>query len=300
MPAPGPRALTFEQRAQVSLELAKDALESNRPGEAGSEGNACEIYRQACYWALCALSAHADPRFRAEETERAWDSLRDEWLMQAAGDPERADSLRSALRSGSFVYFAELPAAEQRLKLAELSKLSQLLFAKLAERSVALDAVYLKRAWRLALLGLLALCVALTPALMKKVQDARSDLSVGKAWRTSSKYEGGCKSPAQQCAENTGYFFHTQDDATPWIEFDLGSSQRVSKVRVENRSDCCSERADPLAIEVSNDQKHWRKVAHHQGDFTTWEAPFNPVNARYLRIRLLKQGYLHFAAVHIY
>ena len=300
MPEPGARAETFARRAHESVELAKNSLAPEQSGEVGSEGNACEIYRQASYWALCALSAPADPALRPDDSERIWDTLSEALLAQATSDETRGEALRHALRAGSFVYFAELPPAEQTRLLAELSKLSQLLLKKLAERSVALDAVYLQRTWRFALLGVLALCLALTPAVLKKVLEAHSELSVGKPWRTSSKYEGGCKSPAQQCAENTGYFFHTLDDATPWIEFDLGSNQKISKVRVENRSDCCSDRADPLAIEVSGDQKHWRKVAQHSGDFTTWEAPFSPVNGRYLRIRLMKQGYLHFAAVHIY
>jgi hypothetical protein len=307
MPEPGPRAETFARRAQASVEIAKNSLapdQSGAPeqsGEAGSEGNACEVYRQACYWALCALGAEADPALRPEDSERVWGTLPDELLVQAAAAETRVERLRHALRSGSFVYFAELPPAEQTLHLAELSKLSQLLLKKLAERSVAIDAVYLQRAWRLALLGVFALCLALVPAAVRKVLEARSDLSVNTPWRTSSRYEvGGCKSPAQQCTENTGYFFHTMNDATPWIEFDFGSSKKVSRVLIENRSDCCPERADPLVIEVSTDQKHWRKVANHEGQFTSWEAKFSPTNARYLRIRLMKQDYLHFQAVHIY
>lgn len=300
LPEPGARAVAFAQRAHASVELAKNSLAPAQPGEVGSESNACEGYRQASYWALCALIAQTDPAFSPEDEARTWDSVPDTLLERATADEDGPEVLRRALRSGSFVYFAELAPAEQTLHLAELQKLSELLLAKLAERSVALDAVYQKRAWRLALLGLLGLCLALSPAGVKKVLEMRSELSVGKAWRTSSRYEGGCKSPAQQCAENTGYFFHTLDDPTPWVEFDLGTNQKISKVRVENRSDCCSDRADPLAIEVSSDQKHWKKIAHHQGEFSTWDATFAPVTSRYLRIRLLKQGYLHFAAVHIY
>lgn len=300
LPEPGAHAETFAKRAHDSVELAKNSLAPEQPGEVGSESNACELHRQAGYWALCALLAQKEPALRPEDSEHIWDSLSEPLLAQAASSEGRVEALRRALREGSFVYFAELSPEEQALQLSELSKLSQLLLKKLAERSVAFDAVYLQRAWRLGLLGLFALCLALTPAVLKKLIEARSELSVGKPWRTSSNYQGGCKSPAQQCPENTGYFFHTLDDATPWIEFDLGADQKISKVRVENRSDCCSDRADPLVIEVSSDQKHWRKVAHHEGDFTTWEAAFNPAKGRYLRIRLLKQGYLHFAAVHIY
>ena len=299
MPEPGARAATFAQRARGSFELAESSLLPDEQGEVGSESNACELFRQASYWALCALIAHTEPEFRPEDSERTWDALPEDSALRAT-TPDRLAVLRQAVRSGSFVYFAELTPAERTQQLAELRKLAQLLRERLGRRSAALDAVYLQRTWRLALLGLLALCIALSPAVLKKVLESRSELSAGKPWRTSSKYQGGCVSPAQQCPENTGYFFHTLDDATPWIEFDLGSNRKISKVVVDNRSDCCSDRADPLAVETSTDQKHWRKVAHHEGDFTNWEASFNPTNGRYLRIRLLKQGYLHFAAVRIY
>jgi hypothetical protein len=301
MPEPGPRAATFANRAHECVELAKNSLAPEQSGEVGSDGNACEIHRQACYWALCALSAQVDPELRPEEAERIWDALPEALLVQAAPNESRAEVLQHALRAGSFVYFAELPQFEQTVHLAELSKLSQALLKKLAERSVVIDAVYLQRAWRLAFLGVLALGVAMIPAVARRVIDARNELSVNKPWRTSSKYDvGNCKSPSQHCAESVGYFFHTLNDATPWVEIDLGTSQKVSKVRVENRSDCCSERADPLIIEVSSDQKHWRKVANHEGEFSTWEAKFNPVSTRYVRVRLMRQDYFHLDAVHVY
>jgi F5/8 type C domain-containing protein len=300
LPEPGPRATVFAKRAHASAELAKNTLAPAEPSEISVESDACELYRNASYWALCALVAKADPELAPEDSERVWAALDETLLAQATSDERRVEELRRALRAGSFVFFAELPPSEQKQFILELRKLTQLLLAKLAERSVALDAIYQQRAWRLALLALLGLCVAMSPAVVKKVLESRSELSAGKPWRTSSKYQGGCASPAQQCPENTGYFFHTLDDATPWVEFDLGANQKISKVVVDNRSDCCSDRADPLAIEVSTDQKRWRKVAHHEGDFTNWEATFTPTNGRYLRIRLLKQGYLHFAGVHIY
>lgn len=301
LPEPSARALSFAQRAQATAELAHNMLAPAEPGEISAESSACESYRQASYWALCALLSKAEPELSPVDSEHIWDSLDEASLAQAASSTERVAGLRSALRSGSFVYFAELPAAEQTALLAELKKLAQALIKKLGERAVALDAVYLQRAWRLAFLGLVALCLAMSPAIVKKVLEAHAELGVGQPWRTSSKMEGGgCTSPARQCAESSGFFFHTTEETNPWIEFDLGSAQKVSKVVVENRTDCCAERATPMVIETSNDQKHWRKVARRDGDFTTWEAPINPVQARYVRLRLLKQTYLHLAGVHIY
>ncbi len=216
LPEPGARATAFAQRAQASAELAQNMLSPVEPGEISAEGSACESYRQSSYWALCALLAKVEPAFQAHDSERVWGTL-DEALLTQATSAERVEGLRSALRSGSFVYFAELPPGEQTALLPELRKLARALLAKLAERSTALDAVYLQRAWRLALLGLFALCVAMSPAVLKKVLEARSELGSGKPWRTSSKLQGGggCTSPAQQCEESPGFFFHTRDDASP-------------------------------------------------------------------------------------
>jgi len=299
LPELGERAAVFAQRARASAELAQNMLASDEPGELSSEGSACETYRQASYWALCALHAQAEPG-ALPEADRIWDSLDDALLAAAAVGEERRERLRSALRSGSFVYFAELPPAEQQASLIELRKLAQALLAKLVERSTALDAIYLQRAWRLALLGFVLLCVALSPAVVKKALEERTELTAGRSWRASSKFEASCASPAQKCPDHPNYFFHTNEEASPWLEFDLGNEQKISKVRVDNRLDCCVERADPMVIEVSSDQKHWRRVARHEGVFNTWEAKFEPAHARYFRVRLLKPNFLHLSAVHAY
>jgi len=301
-PEPGERSRAFGRRAQTCADLAANLAEPTEPGEASAEGNALESYRQSSYWSLCALLAKTEPTLQPDDSARVWGTLDEALLSQAASSEPRVAGLQRALSAGSFVYFAELSADERTALLPELRKLAQALLAKLAERSAALDAVYQQRAWRLAFLGLLGFCLALTPAALKKVWEARSELSAGKPWRASSKLEngGGCNSPAQQCPESTGFFFHTNEEASPWVEFDLGKERKVSKVVVENRTDCCFDRANPLVIEVSADQKHWKKVARHDGEFTSWEAPFSPVQGRYVRVRLLKQSWLHFNAVRIY
>jgi hypothetical protein len=300
LPELGERSAAFARRARAAAELAQNMLAADEPGEASSEGSACENYRQSSYWALCALLAKGEPAFQLDDSERVWGVLDDALLVQSASE-DRVESLRSALRSGSFVYFAELPASEQAALLIELRKLAQALLVKLDERSITLDAIYLERAWRLGLLALLLLCVALTPAGVKKLIEARSELIAGKAWRTSSKLDGGgCTSPAQTCTESPSFFFHTAEESSPWVEFDLGANRKISKVRVDNRLDCCADRANPIVVEVSTDQKHWRKASRHDGEFTSWEAEFAPVEGRYLRVRALKQTYLHLASVRAY
>ena len=106
-------------------------------------------------------------------------------------------------------------------------------------------------------------------------------------------------SPAQQCEESPDYFMHTQDEHDPWLEFDLGSAQRVSAVRVDNRTDCCSERTAPLVVEVSTDHQKWRAVARRDAVFSSWLGTFSPTDARWVRLRLDKQAPLHLTGVRI-
>jgi hypothetical protein len=127
------------------------------------------------------------------------------------------------------------------------------------------------------------------------------ELAHGRPWRASSALgSAGCKSPAQQCAASPAFFFHTAEEQNPWIEFDLGASKSVSAVQVDNREDCCSDRAFPLTVEVSTDHKSWKAVANKDEDFKSWRASFDAVDARWVRLRALKQTYLHFAGVRIF
>jgi hypothetical protein len=51
---------------------------------------------------------------------------------------------------------------------------------------------------------------------------------------------------------------------------------------------------------VSSDGKQWKQLARKNDVFTTWQAEFSPVEARWVRLRLAKKGILHLAAVDVY
>jgi hypothetical protein len=80
----------------------------------------------------------------------------------------------------------------------------------------------------------------------------------------------------------------------------LGTIQRLSSVKVQNREDCCSDRAVPLLLEVSSDGKQWKQLARKNDVFTTWTAEFSSVEARWVRLRLARKGMLHLAGIDIY
>lgn len=95
------------------------------------------------------------------------------------------------------------------------------------------------------------------------------------------------------------FFVHTQEEQSPWIEFDLGAEQKISAVRIDNRMDCCMDRAAPIVVEASSDQHHWQTAARRDSSFTSWLATFAPMNARWVRLRLEKRTSLHLRRVRI-
>jgi hypothetical protein len=130
--------------------------------------------------------------------------------------------------------------------------------------------------------------------------EQRRDLARNASWKTSSTYAaGGCTSPAQSCPESPSYFFHTGQENNPSIVFDLGRQRGFSKIVVENRLDCCNERAIPLVVEVSTDGRKWKQVARRNETFTSWRAKFPSVRARWVRLSAKGFAMLHLSRVRI-
>ena len=287
------KARPLLQRAKASADIASDAL-TTEPVDSSVHAVACELYRQSAFWAASATASAQDA-----PPESVWGALDDSLLATVASGAESPESLRDLLHRGSFIHFAELAPAEQRRTCALLRKLSTALLVEADEYVRGGRAIRQQRFNRLGGLAVvLAGLVFLAPSAYSSL-DQLNQLAAGKPWRASSQYgSGGCQSPIQTCPGP--YFFHTQvDDPSPWVEFDLGSEKTVSRVQVENRTDCCFDRALPLVVELSGDQKTWRVVATRDQVFTSWRATFEPAKARYVRLRVTKPGILHLSRVSV-
>ncbi|MFO0650124.1 MAG: discoidin domain-containing protein, partial [Polyangiales bacterium] len=92
---------------------------------------------------------------------------------------------------------------------------------------------------------------------------------------------------------------HTESQASPWVAFDLLTRQTVRTVTVQNRGDCCRERAVPLVVEVSDDGAQWTEVARRDEVFDEWVATFPARTTRRLRLRALHTTSLHLTNVEI-
>jgi hypothetical protein len=297
-----PRASELLRRGWLALEVAKRTLDPPERFSAGPpDAVAWELSRQAVYWGLRAdrvLTTGTDDA-GITLTELA-DAARPR-LIAAAGGEAELGAIKPALSGVTFVEQSELSLDELGRSAHALNRFARALLLDLERPRVHLDRVWFQRLWRCG--GLLALLLLLVFA-AAKVNDLlleNRDVARGKPWRASSVYTAtvSCPSPQQRCAESPFYFFHTLDDDRPWIEIDLGSKQRIVGAIIENREDCCTDRAVPLVIQVSTDHKTWKDVARRTEIFATWSPTFAPVSARWVRVMVMKKTSLHLHRVSI-
>ena len=126
------------------------------------------------------------------------------------------------------------------------------------------------------------------------------DLAAGKRWHASSAWGAFPRTGLMVGEAPIDGRFHTREEQDPWVVLDLGETQRVHAVRVENRTNCCKERATPLAFELSVDNEHWKLVGYRRVPFGTYTQQFEPQQARYLRLRVDRHSVLHLRRISVY
>jgi hypothetical protein len=289
----------LRRRARLCAEAARRMLEPPTEFEDGAAAAlACELYRQSLYWVLRAQAAspaapsdNASPR---ENLVALWERADSAVLERAAQGTAKLAELKEVL-GRNFVDFAEL-AGERQTELAwRLRSFVEALLSDAGKTQVALERLAFQRLLRFAGLIVALLSLGVAYWFGASALEERRDLAKGKAWRASSLAYVTCESPEQDCL--SAYFFHTKQEAEPWLEIDLGEKRTFSSVRVLNREDCCQERAVPLVIEVSDDGKEWLEVKKRTKEFVSWRTKFEPVNARLVRLRAPKKTSLHLRRV---
>jgi hypothetical protein len=104
---------------------------------------------------------------------------------------------------------------------------------------------------------------------------------------------------------NGSYSFHTNNEANPWWQVDLGASYRLSEVRLYNRLDCCGERARTLQVMLSDDGRNWRTVYRHNGaifggkDGKPLVVSLSGEPARHVRLQLNESNWFHLDEVEV-
>lgn len=300
--APAPKA-TPKSDAKTTGDAAteKDAADEGGAEGAETEAESESATRSEAPGVAGATGLAASDLAKLGVSELWQAASPDKLLQQANLTQAEIDEARRQTSGCSFADYADLPSDEQLRWARKLRVAAEGLLYGIEVSSGRYSPPWLSRALRVGLLILLVGGIGWGTVAVREWMIELDNVARGKPWTTSSQYPtASCRSPAQKCPESPSFFFHTNDENQPWIEMDLGTIQRISSVKVDNREDCCSERAVPLLLEVSSDGKQWKQLARKNDVFTTWTAEFASVEARWVRLRLAKKGMLHLAGINIY
>jgi len=281
------------ERARLLYELGERAGEASKATAAEpSPAVACELFREAAYFALLASQRQIEglPPF-----DELWSRTDSELVSRIGGSGEARSRLERLLFEPSFTGYAKLARSDQTDAAEVLARLARAALDAAGDAEVRVEKLLAERARRTLLpLLVLAVLVSVLRAGLADRLERYLDLAAGRPWRASSEWVK-CHPAEHRCGDqqNVDMFVHTREDDSPWVEFDLGRERTISTVKVRNRSDCCEDRAMPLAIEVSKDGRSWREVARSKKQFQTWTADFAPEQARYVRARVLRKTFLH-------
>jgi len=117
---------------------------------------------------------------------------------------------------------------------------------------------------------------------------ARRGLAFGKPVKASSSREtDGATAPGSIVDGRADTRWASDHSDPQWIAVDLGKSQRVARVEIDWEVAYAKE----FAIEVSSDGNTWKEVRHvNNGGGGSQVIRFNPVEARWVRMRGIKRG----------
>jgi hypothetical protein len=282
------------RRSRLAAEFAGRMIDPAEPWYDGSAlPLAISLYREAAYWVLLAHSDAEAPTTLRELLATG---------NYPIGNLSEADVavVKGVLGEKTFVETAdESGDALRRQAVLCRTFVHGLIRSELAaDRNVT--RVLVQRLLRLGVVALAVLGVMLAVNAVVQRAIRGPDLAAGKSWRSSSK-AFDCNPAEKSCGgTHTSIFFHTLLEANPWVEIDLGSRKKFRRVQIENRDDCCEDRAVPLVVETSNDANEFREIARRTDPFSEWDATFAPVTARYVRVRVDGTTYLHLAHVGVH
>jgi hypothetical protein len=104
-----------------------------------------------------------------------------------------------------------------------------------------------------------------------------------------------------------GFGFHTDQEASPWWQVDLGKPHALDRVVVWNRCTPDASRAARIEVLLSADGKTWKTVYRHDGTVFGGKADGNPLavplegaEARVVRLRLPERTWFHLDEVQVF
>jgi hypothetical protein len=244
------------------------------------------LYREALLWLL------AEDEASKRALAVAMDTSPESFLAQVGQDDVRVARLRHLLAMQAYLGSAGTSAPEQRhfgeMTRASVRAMMDQVDAREPHNS---RSILRRRRWRIVFAALILVAGLTAAGALGIFLFTPKDLARGQPWHASSAL------PALFVAN---VMFHTSEELNPWFEVDLGRPKSVRRLYVQNRADCCQERAVPLLAEVSADRSSWQQVARRDAPFALWEPTFPPVQARYVRLRVPRFTALHLEQVKVY
>jgi hypothetical protein len=290
LPAANDPREAARRQAKLLLEVARRTAE---PGEALPPGAQpavlLSLYRDAIYWGLAARRTGGGPL--PSDLRTLWDASNPQTMAAAAAPDNEASA---ALRRTLFDEYDPRSLAVSDGDAARARSFAEALAWDLEAPRRRVAWILTQRWLRVALIAG-AVCL-LVVGVRARLQGP--DLAAGRPFRISAPWAGWAACVANEDCSHL--MFHTDVDNEPWVEIDLGAPKTVHRVDVANRSKCCADRALPLVVELSTDQKAWTRVARRDEPFGIWTAQFRPRVARYVRLKALRRTILHLKSIAVH
>jgi hypothetical protein len=290
LPAADDQGAVATRQAKLLLEITRRTAEPAQALPAGAlPAVTLGLCREVIYWALAAR--RADGGTVPSDLRALWDAAQPQTSSASPPDPDPNNDASAALRRTLFDDYAPHSLAVTDAEAARAREFAEALVWDLDAPRRKIERVLIQRWLRIGLLG----AVVILLAIGGRVLMLGPNLAAGKPFRLSSTFSGWAACVASTgCA---GLMFHTETEPNPWVELDLGMPQKVSRVEVINRGDCCADRATPLVVEVSTDRAVWTPVARRKEPFGSWTASFPARVARYVRLSVPRRTVLHLQAI---
>jgi hypothetical protein len=212
------------------------------------------------------------------------------------------ERLLAAVGTDGASHLAGASPEERRATARLLERVAKDIAAPLRADAARVRRVLWSRWLRIGITAAALLAVPVT-LLVQRQAISGPNLALDRPVTMSSKYaEGnvGRDPSAVVDGDRQNLGFHTDRGGPQHVTIDLGAKKEIRSVVVYNRTECCSNKAVPLRIEVSKNGRRYRRVAERSRDFEVWEATFSSTAARYVRLVSSSGDYFHLAEVEVY
>jgi hypothetical protein len=212
-------------------------------------------------------------------------------------DPSDDERVRAALSSPDSLFLDRLSPEDAARTRAALERAASLLGGRVEART--LTNIQGARWGRLAAIGLVAVYGAVVAA---RAVWMPKNVARGKPVHPSSTRHGdGHELVDGELDTVPGVMTGIED--SPNVVIDLMDVYAVDEVRVHNRLDAAFDDCLPLAVEISLDGAVYKELGRQDQHFAAdppWVVPGNRAAAHFVRLKVLRRGYLALSEVEVY